>query len=130
MLSDFNSPHSREFIALKRARWEADESDRFRMSVHAYIIAFAVGAAAIAAWIDTRFPKLAPTHLRLALAHVIGACVIANLVMATGLIGAGESPMRMTSGLLLVALPILVYEFLAGVWTIKVLQAAFRTHGR
>ena len=100
------------------------------MSVQAYIIVFAVGAAAIAAWIDWRFPKLAPTHLRLALAHVVGACVIANLAIGAGLIGAGGSPARMSTGLLLVGLPILVYEFLAGVWTIKVLQAAFRTYGR
>ena len=98
--------------------------------MQAYIIVFAVGAAAIAAWIDWRFPKLAPPHLKLALAHVVGACVIANVVMGTGLIGVGGSPARMSTGLLLVGLPILVYEFLAGVWTMKVLQSAFRAHGR
>jgi hypothetical protein len=101
------------------------------VDLHTFVLLLAVGAAVIAVWIDARFPRLAPQQLRLALAHVIAACVMANLVVASGVLSKGNgSATGVAAMLLAIALPMLVYEFLAGVWTIKVVQAVFRAHGR
>jgi hypothetical protein len=83
-----------------------------------------IGAAAIALWIDVRFPGLAPRALRGIVIHaalVIGA---AQLLAPAGMsaLFAAESPVLALVAVFGVAFPALLYAFLVAVWTIKTAQ--------
>jgi len=99
------------------------------MTVQTLVLVLALGAALLALWVDLRFPRLAPTEFRPAIMHVMAALISAQLVMATGLTNVlTGSVATMVGGLLLLALPMLVYEFLAALWVIKLTQSIFRTY--
>lgn len=92
-----------------------------------FIACIAVGSGALALWVDTRFPKLMPWSMRKLLVHVVLAFVVVyvvgpgmDVVTRTGL------PAARLASIFLVALPVLVYEFLVGAWLIKLAQASGR----
>jgi hypothetical protein len=91
------------------------------MSSGTFAIALGVGSALLAFWVQFRFPKLAPESLGWAIAHIVVAGALAQVTIgvfssvALQPIGA----MGLTFGL---ALPTLVYAFVAGMWMIRVAQ--------
>jgi hypothetical protein len=100
------------------------------MSVGLFLILITAGAAAIALWLDTRFPKLAPKDMRQGLLHVGASIVIAQLavpLLIKALAEAG-SPLGILLALFGIAFPALTYCLLASVWIIKGLQGALRHH--
>jgi hypothetical protein len=96
------------------------------------LLAFALGSAALALWTYVRFPRLAPAQLRHAVLHVAAAMLIAQLVVTlnvrldVGLTGEAATLVHVF-GLLL---PVLVYTFLAALWTFALLTSVFRAYGR
>ena len=95
-----------------------------RMGDGVFAVVFLAGAAALALWVETRWPSLAPTSLGRAAVHVAVAAVALVLVLPPGmdLVGAGGSePARLTA-IFAVALPILTYALLTSVWVLKVAQ--------
>jgi hypothetical protein len=87
-----------------------------------FLVALAVGAALIAVWLDVRFERFGPSDFRGAFLHVGLALVVGWLLVPAGLAGVlavGASP---TVALLGVALPSLVYVFLAALWVVKQAQ--------
>jgi hypothetical protein len=88
------------------------------------LCAFALGAAAIAVWIDMRFPRLAPGELRMVIAHVAAATLIARLVVATNFqLDLGLTwPTGQMVHVFAVLFPTIVYSFLAALWFIKLAQ--------
>ena len=98
------------------------------MSLGALLVVYAIGAAAIALWTDTRFARLAPDTIRTALIHVGAAMVVGQLVVPLGihvLVGL-NSAIATLAALFLVAFPALIYSFLSAVWVIKILAGAVR----
>jgi hypothetical protein len=91
----------------------------------AFIGCIAVGSAAIALWVDVRFPKLMPWNLKKLLVHVVAALVV---VYAVGPGMDAVDRLGLPSGhltsIFTVALPVLVYEFLVGAWLIRLAQSA------
>jgi hypothetical protein len=94
------------------------------VSIGAFIIVLTLGAAAIAIWASTRFPKLAPETLP-------GAMLQVGIALAAGflLVPAGmrsmltfEPPTGPLLATFLFAFPGLTYLFLASLWTMRVLQ--------
>jgi hypothetical protein len=87
-------------------------------------IAFAVGAGAIALWVDVRFPKLLPEESRMILLHTLSAFLVLKLVARSvgPLVEAGPVPGLLT--LVGIALPGVAYAFLVCIWAIKVFQGA------
>ena len=88
-------------------------------------IFFLLGTAAIALWVDVRFPTIAPADLR-------GAMLRAGIAMAAGWVLFPPMWDAVSRGSVLVALfavafPCLAYTLLSAVWAIKKLQAAM--HG-
>ena len=86
------------------------------------MVLLAAGAAALALWIDVRFDELGPRDFRGALIHcgialAGGWFLVPILIKST--IGAGASPMVV---IFAVALPALVYLFLAALWLLKQTQ--------
>lgn len=98
------------------------------MSVGVFIVAFALGSALLALWIDQRFPRLAPQTLRAALLHVGASVVVAQLVVPAGMgaLDTATSAVARLSGLFGIGLPALTYSFLAAVWIMKVLHRTLR----
>jgi hypothetical protein len=90
--------------------------------VGSFLVALAVGAAVIAVWLDVRFERFGPSDFRGAILHVGLALAVGWLVVPAGLAGVlalGASPMVALFGL---ALPSLVYVFLALFWIAKQAQ--------
>lgn len=98
------------------------------MSVSVFLVCLAVGAGAIALWLDTRLTRLAPSTLRAVLIHVGVALVVAQLAAPglTRLITAGGSEANAVIAVFAVGLPALTYCFLASIWLIKTAQASLR----
>ena len=94
------------------------------MSTAVFLILFAVGSAAVAWWIDARFTTLSPESLRTALIHVGISVVVAQLIVPPGLhvlVGAGSQVVTLAA-LFGLALPALVYSFLAALWVLKLVR--------
>jgi hypothetical protein len=93
--------------------------------MNAFLFCIAVGSAAIALWVDVRFPQLMPWSMRRLLVHLVLAVVVVYLVgPAMGVIAASGLPAAGLASVFAVALPALVYEFLVGAWMIKLAQAS------
>lgn len=95
------------------------------MSPVVFVIAFTVGAAAISAWFDVRFPRFSPDDLKPILLHAAGAMVALQLTAAAVGFGAG-SRAETVAAVLLVGLPALAYAFLVGLWTLRLMTGALR----
>lgn len=99
------------------------------MTAQSFVLTLAVGGALIALWLDARFPKFAPQTFRNALIHIAAALVGAQLIVWAGLMRpVDDSTVALLAGAIGVALPVLVYQFLAAVWVIKLTQAVFRSY--
>jgi uncharacterized membrane protein YedE/YeeE len=101
------------------------------MTVEMVILCIAVGAGAIALWVDVRFPKLMPWSLRKLLVHLVIAIAVVYVVgPAMDAVARSGLPASNLASVFCVAFPVLVYEFLVGAWMIKLAQASgagFRT---
>ena len=95
------------------------------MTVHSFIVFLGIGSAAVALWINQRFPKLMPWSLAKLLVHLLlaFACVYA-VGPAMGAVGGSGVPSARLVSIFTVAFPVLVYEFLVGAWLIRLAQAA------
>jgi hypothetical protein len=94
------------------------------MTIEMFILCIAVGAGAIALWVDVRFPKLMPWSMRRLLVHIIVAIAIVYVVgPAMGVVARSGVPAANLASVFCVAFPVLVYEFLVGAWMIKLAQA-------
>ena len=92
--------------------------------MHLFLIYMTGGAAALALWVDSRYPKLSPGDVSRTLLHVAGSMIVAQALFplitdaATKLL----SPTTRALVILGVALPVLTYCLLACVWAIKFAQ--------
>jgi len=85
---------------------------------------FALGAGAIALWLEVRFAHLAPATRRGIALH-IGACIlVAQLVVPFGMHTLSSAGSRVLTlvGVCGVALPGLTYCLLTAIWVIKMLR--------
>jgi len=101
------------------------------MTIEMFILCIAVGAGAIALWVDVRFPKLMPWSMRRLLVHIIVAIAIVYVVgPVMGFVARSGVPAANLASVFCVAFPVLVYEFLVGAWMIRLAQstgAGFRS---
>ena len=90
------------------------------MSSGAFLLVFPLGAAALALWICVRLPRLGPTSLATAFAHVAAAMLVGAL-LKPALAGVAGSSLPLAAFLAVfgVALPALTYMFVAGAWLIR-----------
>jgi hypothetical protein len=94
------------------------------LTVHTFLFCLAVGAGAIALWVDFRLPKLMPWSMRRLLVHIVLAIAVVYLVgPAMTFVTSSELPGAGLAAVFVVGFPVLVYEFLVGVWMIRLAQA-------
>jgi hypothetical protein len=95
------------------------------VSIQTFLVCLAVGSAAVAMWVNVRFPKLMPWSLRWLLVHLVVAFVVVKSVSpAMGLVAGSGVPAAGLASIFLVAFPVLVYEFLVGAWMIRLAQTS------
>jgi len=94
------------------------------VTVSMFIVSIAVGAGAIAMWINLRFPKLMPWSMAKLLLHLVVAfvCVYAVKPGIEMILGSGLPAGRLI-GVFAIAFPALVYNFLVCAWMIRLAQA-------
>jgi hypothetical protein len=93
------------------------------MSSGTFALALGIGAALLAFWVQYRFPKLAPQTLGRAICHLIITVVLAQVT--TTAFGSFELQPLGTMALVFgLALPTLVYAFVAGMWIARIAQGA------
>ena len=90
------------------------------MSVNAFIAATGVAAAALALWIEVRFPKLGPERVLSGLFHLLVASLAAHVVVPAAL----DSTTNKVVGVFAFALPALIYVFLTAIWIMKLARSA------
>jgi hypothetical protein len=94
------------------------------MGKETFLLVFTLGAAALAAWVVFRLPRLAPTSFRSGTAHLIatifvGAVLAPVLRVVPGL----PSTLSVFAALFLVALPAITYMLLVGMWIVQLAVA-------
>jgi hypothetical protein len=82
---------------------------------------FVAGAAALALWIDTRFPKLAPASFS---RRVLAACLAFGVLQAVPILGGSAAAVYVT--LFAIVLPSFVGTFLTAAWLVRALRDAHR----
>ena len=94
------------------------------MSPELFLIAFLLGTAAIALWIDARFPGLAPSDLSHAMARAGVAMAVGWLLFPR--LWDAVSSTSVLGALFMTALPCLTYLLLSAIWAIRKLQSALQ----
>jgi hypothetical protein len=91
------------------------------------VVLICLGAAAIALWVDVRFPGIAPRAVRSIVIHAALAIVAGKLLAPAGMsfLLEAESSVLNLVAIFGVAFPALMYAFLVAVWTIKTAQGFF-----
>lgn len=97
---------------------------RGAMSVSAFVPLLAVGAGALALWVDVRFPSLASVDWRIVFGHLFAAMLMIHVVMPDLLVLVRDAhiPGAYSLAAVGVALPAIMYLFLASIWTLKLAQ--------
>jgi len=98
------------------------------VSPEIFAVTLAVGAALLALWTIVRFSGFGPTTVIWAIANVIAACVLLQVLLPTAMdmIGASGLPAALYLSVFGVALPLLIYAFLSGGWMLKVAVGLLR----
>jgi Fe2+ transport system protein B len=98
-----------------------------QIGIMGVIVAFAIGAAAIAVWIELRFPNLSPKSPGYAFLHIVGAYVACNLTPLGMSLTAGRGTIpSMMAGLFLVAFPVILYVWLSLLWLTKLITSELK----
>jgi hypothetical protein len=88
-----------------------------------FLAFLAVGAAAIAVWVDARFERLGPRNFVGALTHLAIALAAGWMLVPAALAAAVAAGFTPLVALFTIAFPALIYMSLAALWLLKQAQA-------
>lgn len=95
------------------------------MSIQAFGVLFVLGCSAVAVWVDTRFPEIAPASLARALLRTLIALGVSQVVFPPVWEAAlARSPVLVA--VFSLAFPCLTWVLLSAIWSIRQLQASLR----
>ena len=95
------------------------------MSIQAFGVLFLLGSSAVALWVDSRFPEIAPANLTRALFRTLIALGVSQVVFPPVWEAAlARSPVLVA--IFSLAVPCLTWVLLSAVWSIRQLQATLR----
>jgi hypothetical protein len=94
------------------------------MSTQGLMFVVALGAAAIAVWLDVRLEPLTPRSAIATLGHTAGSIMALQVMpkLLTLVVAGSDSPARKMLAVMAVLLPVLVYCWLAAIWLLKLVQ--------
>jgi hypothetical protein len=89
----------------------------------ALVLIYALGAGALAMWVEARFGRFTPESMKARFFHLVLALAIVQLSVPVMrlVVGNGESVSRAVFGLVYVFLPALVYACLTSIWLLKLI---------
>jgi hypothetical protein len=95
------------------------------VNVGLFLVFLALGAGAIALWVDVRLQRFAPTSFRTVMLHVGASIVVGQLAVPvlTRFLADGGSYVYVLVAIFVVGFPALTYCFLASIWMLKTLQS-------
>jgi len=94
------------------------------MGKESFLLLFVLGCAALAVWVAVRLPALAPTSFRSAGVHLVVAVVVGSfLTPALTSVPGLPSELSLLVALFAVALPVLTYMQLVGLWLVQLAAA-------
>jgi hypothetical protein len=94
------------------------------MGKESFLLVFVLGAAAIAAWVALRLPKLAPTSFKGGTVHLVVTLVVgAVLGPAVHAVPGLPSELSVLAALFVLALPAITYMQLVGMWIVQLAVA-------
>jgi ABC-type Fe3+-siderophore transport system permease subunit len=96
------------------------------LSSSTFAVCSLLGAAAVAVWLDLRFPRLTPATVKSILLHVGGALVAAQLLSPLAFHFLTGSRASTLAVVFVVALPALTYALLVALWVLRFLANASR----
>lgn len=96
------------------------------LSPQLFALFYLGGAAAVALWIDGRFPGLAPRTVRSALIHIGATMVGAQIVVPLSAHFLTGSHLLVLVSACAVAFPALVYSVLAAIWVLRLVHSGLR----
>lgn len=94
------------------------------LSTSAFVLCLALGAGALALWVDVRFPGRVERSWKLVFCHLIAAGLVIHLLMPEvgTFVRDSGTPGSYALTAVGVALPALTYLFLASLWVLKLVQ--------
>jgi hypothetical protein len=89
-----------------------------------FLLVVAVGAAAIALWVDARLQSWTPQRLTWTIVHLGGAMAALQVMprLVALVVGGTEDPSRQVAATVLVLIPVLTYCWLSALWLLKLVQ--------
>jgi hypothetical protein len=96
------------------------------VSPQIFEIAFLFGTAAVALWVDARFPHLAPSDLRRALIRT-GIALVGSQALFVPAFNVAVAHDEVLLGIFAMAFPCLGLVLLSTIWSIRLLQASLRS---
>jgi hypothetical protein len=97
------------------------------MTVHGLVVAFTLGAAALAVWLDCRSAGRAPRSLGRVFGHLlVGLLATALVPVLMAQLATQDSPARAIAALVALLLPAFVYCFLTWIWLLRLVQRLVR----
>jgi hypothetical protein len=94
------------------------------MGKESFLLVFVLGAAALAAWVALRLPKLAPTSFKGGTVHLVVTLVVgAVLGPAVHAVPGLPSELSVLAALFVLALPAITYMLLVGMWIVQLAVA-------
>jgi hypothetical protein len=95
------------------------------MTRETFLLLFVLGAAALAVWVAQRLPGLAPRSFRAAAAHLAAALMVGSFLgPALRLVPGQPGLPAVLTALFAIALPVLTYMLLAGMWLLMFLAGS------
>ena len=96
------------------------------MDLGVFAIVYVAGAAAIALWVDQRFPALGPARLGAVFLNLLASMALAQLAVPLLLpeIARAGGVYALLAAIMTVVLVVLVYSLLASIWLIKIAVGA------
>jgi hypothetical protein len=98
------------------------------MTAQELVVAIAIGAAAVALWLDARLKSRKPASTAWIAVHLFASVLalsVMPLFVKLVVAGTGE-PVRVIAAVLLLVLPAFTYCWLSAIWLLRLLQDATR----
>ena len=94
------------------------------VSVSTFVTFLALGAGALALWVEARFPRLAPADWRRVFAHLVASALVIQFPMVSGmqLLLANDGAAWFALAAVGIALPAITYLFLSSIWVLRLAQ--------
>jgi hypothetical protein len=94
------------------------------MSAQEFLLVVALGAAAIALWLDVKLPSRGPRTVTWTVVHLCGSIFALQVMpqLVALVVADSDQASRKVAATLLVLLPVLTYCWLSTIWLLKLVQ--------